>query len=292
MDRRKALKLGCAACGSLVLGNSSGARAQEEDGLEFVSVLMDPVTCTGCLKCEAACAEANGLPIPDINDKTVLENHRRTNPDRFTVVNRHRTTRGDFFVKTQCMHCNQPGCASACLVRAMEKTREGPVTWNGRRCMGCRYCMIACPFNIPKFQYDRAVPDIRKCTLCHQRLQKGQIPACVEACPVEALHFGSRRGLVEVARTRIYSNPDRYFHEIYGEHVVGGTSWLYLSPVPFEELGFRTDLGTTPVPELTKEFLYAVPIVLLLWPAFLYGVSQRNKESGKTLRETTLREGE
>jgi Fe-S-cluster-containing dehydrogenase component len=192
----------------------------------------------------------------------------------WTVVNRYETAVGEVFVKSQCMHCNQPGCAAACLVSAMEKTKKGPVTWNEDKCMGCRFCMVSCPFDIPKFEYDSPVPKIQKCVMCHERLAEGKVPACVEGCPVEALTFGKRRDLMELARMRIYAQPDRYVRHIYGEREVGGTSWLYVSPVPFEELGFRTNLGIQAVPELSQDFLYSVPVVLALWPAFLFAASR------------------
>ena len=139
--------------------------------------------------------------------------------------------------------------------------------------MGCRYCMISCPFSVPRFEYDSAVPKIQKCIFCWERLEEGKLPACVEGCPEEALTFGTRREMVEVARSRIYTRPDRYVPHIYGEHEVGGTGWLYLSPVPFEQLGFQTNLGTESYPALSQDFLYAVPTILLLWPALLYGIS-------------------
>ena len=151
----------------------------------------------------------------------------------------------------------------------MYKTEEGPVIWRENKCMGCRYCMIACPFDIPKFEYDKAIPKIRKCDMCWDRLQEGEQPACVEACPARVMLFGKRSDLLETARTRIYEKPEKYIHDIYGEHEVGGTGWLYISAVPFDQLAFKTDLGTTAYPELTKQFLYSDPIIYLFWPAML-----------------------
>ncbi len=211
-----------------------------------------------------------------IDDLPIFEKERRTTVDQWTVVNRYETEKGEVFVKRQCMHCNQPGCVAACLVKAMEKRKEGPVTWE-TNCMGCRYCMPSCPFEIPKFEFHSANPKIQKCNLCWERLKKGEKPACVENCPEEALLFGPRRELLEEARRRIYQKPGNYIPHIYGEHEVGGTGILYLSKVPFEQIGFRTDLGTTPYPEYTKGFLYAVPLVLLLWPSFLIGVNALTK---------------
>jgi len=187
---------------------------------------------------------------------------------------RFKTEKGDVFVKRQCMHCWQAACVSMCLVNAMHKNKEGPVTWDGNKCLGCRFCMVSCPFDIPKAEYYSWNPRIMKCTMCYERLQEGKKPACVEACPTDTLMFGPKRQLMEIARHRVYSHPDKYVHQIYGEHEAGGTGWLYLSAVPFEQLGFRTDLGTTPYPEYTKNFLVAVPLILFGVPAFLLGLHE------------------
>jgi Fe-S-cluster-containing dehydrogenase component len=161
---------------------------------------------------------------------------RTTSEKQWTVVNRHETSKGEVFVKTQCMHCWQPACAAACLTNAIYKTPEGPVVWEADKCMGWGDCMISCPFDIPKFEYHDWNPKIQKRTLRSERLAEGKKSACVEACPTDALMFGSKRELMEAARVRIYNHPDDYVHEIYGEHLVGGTAWLYLSAVPFAEL--------------------------------------------------------
>jgi Fe-S-cluster-containing dehydrogenase component len=255
---------------------------------EFVGVLVDTTRCVGCRSCEAACAEAHRLPIPDTSDDSAFERKRQTTESQWTIVNRYKTEKGEVFVKTQCMHCNQPGCVAACLVKAMKKREEGPVTWD-TNCMGCRYCMPSCPFEIPKFEFKSSNPKIQKCNMCWERLKEGEKPACVENCPEQALLFGTRKKLIEEANKRIYQKPGEYITQIYGEHEVGGTGYLYLSKVPFEQIGFRTDLGTTPYPEYTKGFLYSVPLVLLLWPAFLIGVNsvtkreeeKRRKEGGR-----------
>lgn len=243
---------------------------------EFYGILVDTTRCVGCRSCEVACAETNHLPIPDINDQSVFEKERKTSITQWTVVNRFETEKGEVFVKRQCMHCNQPGCVAACLVKAMEKRREGPVTWN-TNCMGCRYCMPSCPFEIPKFEFHSANPKIQKCNMCWERLKKGEKPACVENCPEEALFFGLRREIIEEAKRRIYQKPGEYISHIYGEHEVGGTGYIYISKVPFEQIGFRKDLGTTPYPEFTKDFLYSVPLVLILFPSFLIGVNALTK---------------
>ena len=233
-------------------------------------MLVDTTLCIGCRGCEAACAEANGNPEPPSED-TVFDSRRDTTPTAFTVVNRI-SADPERYAKTQCMHCLEPACASACPARALEKTPGGAVTYNGSRCLGCRYCMVACPFEGPTFEYDKAVPYVKKCTFCAERQAAGQPPACAEICPSGALTFGTREELLEEARKRIYQNPDKYVHHIYGEHEAGGTSWLYITDVPIEKLGLPTGLRQSPYPELTATALGSVPVVMTLWPPLLMGL--------------------
>lgn len=270
MDRRCFLKTSGAIGASLACGSARAAEAPATT--EFVGVLVDTTRCIGCRACEVACGQANGMLVPDVENDGALEQARTTSEKQWTVVNRYQTEKGDVFVKRQCMHCWQPACTAACLTNAMFKTKEGPVIWRENKCMGCRYCMVSCPFDMPKFEYDEWNPDIQKCTMCYGRLLEGKRPACVEACPADALMFGQKRELMEIARVRIYNHPRQYVHHIYGEHEVGGTGWLYLASVPFDQLGFRTDLGTTPYPQYTREFLYAVPVVFFGLPTLLVGL--------------------
>lgn len=177
------------------------------------------------------------------------------------------------------MHCNQPACASACLTKAMLKTKEGPVIWRGQKCMGCRYCMVSCPFDVPKFEFYSSNPKIQKCTMCYDRIKDGKIPACAENCPAEAITYGTRRAMLTEARKRIVENPGVYVDEIYGEQVAGGTAFLYLSPVPFNELGLNTRLQNDSYPELSKGFLYSVPSVFVLLPPILLGIYEATKSN-------------
>jgi Fe-S-cluster-containing dehydrogenase component len=248
-----------------------------------MGVLVDTTKCLGCRMCERGCAESHGLPPPET--EVDLFGERTTSPDRLTVVNAYETERGRVTVKKQCMHCLQPACGAACLTAAMKKTPGGPVIWREDKCMGCRFCMISCPFDVPKFEFDSANPRIRKCDMCFDRLEEGEEPACVANCPTGALTFGRRSDLLEEARQRIYAEPDRYVHHIYGEHEAGGTSFMYLAPVPFEQLGFRTDLDSTAYPVHTREFLYAVPLVLTVLPPFLFAVARSRRPEAVGERE-------
>jgi Fe-S-cluster-containing dehydrogenase component len=283
--------------GAAGAGLTVGSRARAASTKHFTGypkangVLHDITRCIGCRRCEEACNRVNELPAPDrpFADLTVLEEKRRTTPAEYTVVNRHRTDnrqRNPLYVKTQCNHCQEPACASACFVRAFTKNDDGSVTYDPSVCVGCRYCMIACPFEIPTYEYDKALdPKIQKCTLCHPRLMEGKLPGCVEACPTEALTFGKRDDLLTVARERIQAFPGRYVEHIYGEHEMGGTNWLYLAPVSFSQVAMREDLGTTPAPELTAGALGAVPMVVGLWPVLLTGIYAVSRRKDKIAEE-------
>ena len=271
MNRRDFLKAAGVA-GAALTGGPAEAE-QPAEPIEFAGVLVDTTRCIGCRSCEKACSEEHGLPVPNIANDEALAAERQTSETQWTIVNRYETSKGEVFVKKQCLHCWQPACVAACLTKAMYKTADGPVIWRPSKCMGCRFCMVSCPFDIPKFEYHEWNPKIQKCNMCFERLQEGKRPACVESCPTDALMFGMKRDLMEIARIRIYNHPERYVHKIYGEHEVGGTGWLYLSAVPFDEIGFRTDLGTTPYPEYTSDFLFGVPLVLFGLPALLLGLN-------------------
>jgi len=292
ISRRKFLKvIGVAGSAGLVgKANSTFGVDQFTGSPDRFGVLTDLTRCVGCRTCEAACNEVNKLPPPKVpfEDQSVFEQIRRTDVNAFTVVNRYPNPQPGgppIYVKHQCRHCDEPACASACLVRAFTKTQEGAVTYNKGVCVGCRYCMTACPFYVPAYEYNKPFsPEVKKCTMCYDtRVSKGGIPACVEACPMETMTFGKRSDLIRLARKRIIENPDKYIDHIYGEQEVGGTSWMYISGVPFEQLGFPMDLGTKPYPELTKGFLSMVPAVLVIWPALLggfYMFTQHREEMG------------
>ncbi len=274
LSRRSFLRV-AGVTGSAALGTASLARAGSTDarGENESAMLVDTTLCAGCRGCEAACAEANALapPSPELD---VRKTRRDTGPEAFTVVNGFAGGGAhgeDRFAKRQCMHCIAPACASACPVRALDKQPGGPVIYRGERCMGCRYCMVACPFEIPKYQYDRLAPLVRKCTFCAQRQAEGKKPACAEVCPTGALMFGKRGSLLELAKGRVYRNPEKYAHRVYGEHEAGGTDWLYISDVPFETLAMPS-VRDEPYPDKVQGALGAPPFVMTLWPPLLMGV--------------------
>jgi len=276
INRRNFFKAMGATAVALSIGKEASASAGEilQNDDELNGMLYDNTKCIACHGCEYDCAEAHGLEYPDIPENPPI---RKTNEAQLTVVNTYETSKGPMHVKVQCMHCNQPACDAACLTQAMHKMEDGPVVWREDKCMGCRYCMISCPFDIPKFEYQSTNPRIMKCDLCYERQKEGEMPACAYNCPQEALLFGKRRDLIKEARKRIHEEPEKYIDYIYGEYEAGGTSWMYLSGAPFEELGFKTNIQKSSYPGLTKGFISSIAPVDILLPAALLGIYEATK---------------
>jgi formate dehydrogenase iron-sulfur subunit len=286
MKRRNFLKACVIGGATISLGKTktSWASGSFEGYPEAMGVLVDTTRCIGCRSCEAACNKEQNLPEPEkpFTDKSVFEEPRRPTSKAYTVVNEYekKSGGGPVYRKVQCNHCNEPACLTSCFVNAYTKTKEGAVIYNSKICVGCRNCMIACPFNVPGYDYDSVTnPVVKKCILCYDtRLKNGRPPACVEICPQEALTFGHRSDLIKLAHERIRENPDRYYDHVYGEKEVGGTSWLYLSKVPFDKIGFDTSLSNDPIISNVKDFLGMVPMVLSIWPALFSGIHLLSKK--------------
>jgi formate dehydrogenase iron-sulfur subunit len=235
-------------------------------------ILIDLTRCVGCNSCALACKAANKLPNSDVEPQALSsQSYTFVDTRQVTTAKGASETR---FVKRQCMHCVDAACVSACPAAAMYKSEAGPVVYRPERCLGCRYCQLACPFEIPSFEWDNGLtPVISKCWMCYARLQEGQKPACTEACPTGALQFGQRDRLLARAHGQIASNPDRYVDHIFGEHEVGGTSMLYLSDIPFEDLGFPVNLPETAPPEETEKILRTLPFVITGVAALMAGTA-------------------
>ena len=240
MKRRKFIGMLAGAGACLAASSASAGETHHFTGYpESFGVLFDSTKCIGCRKCEAACNKVNELPAQPVpfDDLTVMDKRRRTHHDTFTVVNKYAVGDKPVYRKQQCNHCLEPACASACFVGAFKKDKTGAVSYDASKCVGCRYCMIACPFEIPTYEYhDPVTPRVRKCTLCQPRIEEGKLPGCVEDCPKGALVFGRRDDLLAIARERIRKHPDMYLDHIYGENEMGGTSWLYISGAPFTQM--------------------------------------------------------
>lgn len=252
-------------------------------------VLVDTTVCIGCGKCEWACKTAHNMEAGDIENYSAQltdGSQRRPSESALTVVNQIDVNNANSHkVKLQCMHCDHPACVSACIVGAISKHENGAVTWDTDKCIGCRYCMIACPFQIPSFEYLKALdPKIVKCDFCIDRTKVGKLPACVETCPVGALTYGSRDELIIEAKRRIDKYPGKYFNHVFGEYEVGGTSWIYLAENDLVKTVFPK-LGTNPAPGVSESiqhglFAYFVPPVALY--ALLGGVMWLSKDRDKS----------
>lgn len=269
------------------------------------AVLEDTTRCIGCRSCQVACKQANDLSAV----RTRLEKRRLgfQNPDAlsaktYTVVTNREVEDARapgglrwVFTKRSCMHCNEPACASACPVTALRKEPDGSVTYDPAKCIGCRYCVWACPFGVPTAEWDSLAPRIRKCDLCFDRLRDAGAPAelngksvapeaaarmaeaqakpaCVAACPTGALIFGEREAMLAEAHKRIAEHPERYVPHVYGEKEAGGTALLYLAAVPFDKLGFRTDLGERSFPSYSALAMGAVPAAVIAAGGLLAGI--------------------
>jgi formate dehydrogenase iron-sulfur subunit len=235
-----------------------------------VGILTDITRCVGCRACVYACKEINDLPRE--GDAHVL------NSCTWTVVEE----RAGLNVRRQCMHCLDPACVSVCPVGALQKRPEGPVVYDETRCMGCRYCMVACPYRVPKYEWESPLPRVQKCIMCFdRRVSQGRQPACTEACPAQATMFGEREDLIREARARIRRHPDRYADHIYGLEEAGGTSVLYLSSLPFDRLGFPMKLEKEPYPRLIWNILHTIPNVVVTGGVLMLGlwwvINRRNE---------------
>lgn len=276
MNRRNFFKT-IGGAGAVLAATPGDAHLRESKQLSSpFGCLVDITRCIGCRKCEFVCNAHNKLPRQDFNDMTVLDEQRRPDYAGFTVVNRNHGIGLDenghqihIYIKEQCRHCLIPACASACLVGALYKKENGPVLYDATKCIGCRYCMIACPFQIPAYEHHEPIrPRVRKCTFCYDRIEAGKMPACATICPTQTILFGTRDSLLDVAKKRIKSSFGKYFDHIYGEQEVGGTSWLYLSPVPFT---FFPKLDSTPPPKLVELILRGA-IGYAAAPIFLFAI--------------------
>jgi formate dehydrogenase iron-sulfur subunit len=212
--------------------------------------LIDASRCIDCRTCLVACSVENKVPMTHTRIWMKDTDVQGKFPDlsRYTAP-------------YHCMHCVDPSCVSACTVGALQQNEEGVVVYDNERCIGCRYCMYACPFGVPNFEWEKSLALIVKCDLCFERLEEGQQPACAATCPTEAIKFGTRADMLELAHTRIAQSPGKYVDHVYGEHEHGGTSTFYISPVPFEELGFPISQETESPAHFNRLVTHGTPVV-------------------------------
>jgi formate dehydrogenase iron-sulfur subunit len=284
VSRRDFLKVaGGAGLGGVLLSAPSPrpvlAQALAADS---AAMLYDSTLCVGCRACQTACKRRSNLsPVTD--QQNLYEAPRTLNANNWTIIKLYKGDDGFSFIKSQCMHCLEPACVSVCPVGALQKQESGPVTYDKDKCFGCRYCMAACPFTIPKYQWWSNQPLIQKCDFCADRQANGQNPACGDACPTGALIFGKRGELLDVAHKRIKDGKNPYIDHVYGEFEGGGTSMLYLSTIKYEKLGLPT-LDSYALPSITWPIMQGVPWLIvgmggLMTAIYLY--THRNEKQGK-----------
>jgi len=221
------------------------------------ALLIDVTRCTGCERCVSACSKAHSL-APDIPVRKRSEDGLSSR----RLASLQETPEGRY-VKKQCLHCLVPSCVDACPVGAIEKTPDGPVVYDPSKCMGCRYCMLACPIQIPRYEWESKLPYMKKCDMCFSRIEKGDLPACVEACPQKACLFGERDQLLGVARKRLSDRSAGYIQHVYGERELGGTSVLYISDVPLAALGWPEAVGERTLSSFTWPLISKTPWLAL-----------------------------
>ncbi len=296
ISRRKFLQIGAVASGSVVCAGVKPASARDlrEPNPEWLGMLNDTTRCIGCKACQVACKKENKLPMEStLNEsanvgRDVYDAPRGLSERTYTLIKMQQDEENGktTFVKTQCMHCSEPACASACIVGALKKQDNGAVAYDSGLCMGCRYCMVACPFNVPQFEWQNAIPSIKKCTLCREtKLKEGKPTACSSVCPAGAISFGKRSDLIKLARKRIEKDPKLYQDHIYGEKEVGGTGVLYLArpKMQFASLGlpafkYRTVAGLTESIQ-HRIFQYFIPPIAVY--SVLGGIMYRNQSRKK-----------
>ncbi|MFC1852130.1 4Fe-4S dicluster domain-containing protein [candidate division CSSED10-310 bacterium] len=237
-----------------------------------MAILTDVTKCIGCEKCVDACQEANSLPKE--KPWRWLKKITDLSSSRWTTIRRIDHEKGDRFVRRQCRHCLEPACVEACIVGALKKSDQGAVIYDRDICIGCRYCMIVCPWEIPRYSWEDPIPYIQKCDLCYERVTaEGKMPACIEACPTKATIFGERDEMLAEARKRLTSEPQKYIQRIWGEKEVGGTSVMYVSDVDLNLTDLKTPISDKlPMPVRTFKILHYMPAVFVGMAAVMGGV--------------------
>jgi formate dehydrogenase iron-sulfur subunit len=232
------------------------------------AILADITKCSGCERCVTACVKANNLNIDKANSDRATTKDGLSANRLLSIINIDHGR----FARLSCMHCLEPSCVSACLVGGITKSPEGPVVYDPDKCIGCRYCMLACPFHIPRYEWDKTRPFVKKCVLCYDKLQQGEIPACVKECPNNAIIFGERNEMLHRARKIIERKNTNYLNHIWGEMEFGGTSVLYISDVDLVKMGWPKH-ATGAIPQLTEPLIEKTPFIGLTVAGCLVGLN-------------------
>ncbi len=310
------------AAGGLALltldGQKAQARTVEALPPDALGILYDSTLCVGCNACVAACKQANSMPPEPYGEQRLWDNPQDLSASTLNIIKEYSSGTGDHkdqvengfaFIKRQCLHCIDPSCVTACPVSALTKDKEtGIVSYNKHVCIGCRYCQVACPYNIPKFKWNDPFPEIVKCQLCNHLIKKGGMPACCSVCPTGAALFGPVAKLQEESRRRLQMEPGKmysfpvssldsgkshahkaptYQQHVYGYEELGGTQVMYMSAVPFEKLGLPTFPKESFV-SMASGIQYAIykgmvyPLVVLVGLIVMAKKNKNEKESDQS----------
>ncbi|PUB80949.1 MAG: hydrogenase 2 operon protein HybA [gamma proteobacterium symbiont of Ctena orbiculata] len=316
MKRRDFLKASLGGGAALLGAGNAEARGNLEPAEEAIGMLYDSTLCIGCKACVSKCKEVNGMPPTPLGDETAWDSAYDLSAQTLNVIKVYSDGEGELkdavengyaFEKRSCMHCVDPGCVSVCPVTAMRRhPKTGIVTHHPDACIGCRTCMVGCPYNVPQFDYDNPFGEIHKCQMCNQagveRIDKGQMTGCAEACPTGATLFGSRKALLEEAKRRmtlkpgeIYNYPrgdvrspdshhektvPEYRQHVWGEKEAGGTNVLHISSIPFDKLGMPPlqERSYASISETVQHTLYSYMALPAIALAGLTYVVRRNTE--------------
>lgn len=289
-----------AGCVSVAMPQAAHAEEVAEISKDALGLLYDATKCVGCKACMVGCAKANDLEADPRDPNFDGMHYGKGDLNYYTknVIKLYKnaeSTEWSYF-KQQCMHCADPACVAACMFHGLTKDEKtGVVSWNGSKCVGCRYCEVACPFHVPTFQWEGYNPKIVKCELCHEKIASGQLKqtGCTSVCPTQAVIYGKREDLLAEAKKRVKANPGKYYQDrVYGEEDGGGTQVLYLSAVSFEKLGLP-ELGKDSIPSRLKwqhklyKYLAMPAIAYVTMAAFIRGNFKDHVHHLREEQETT-----
>ncbi|MEW8253077.1 MAG: hydrogenase 2 operon protein HybA [Candidatus Thiodiazotropha taylori] len=322
MKRRDFLKASLG--GAALLGSGTAqSRGNLEPAEDAIGMLFDSTLCIGCKACVSKCKEVNGMPATPLEDETYWDAARDLSHETLNVIKVYQegeasikdaAENGYAFEKRSCMHCVDPGCVSVCPVTAMRRDpKTGIVTHHPDACIGCRTCMVGCPYNVPQFDYDNPFGEIHKCQMCNQqgvaRIDQGEMTGCAEVCPTGATLFGSRKALLEEAKRRMTLKPGEtynyprgdvrepesrhekavpaYQNHIWGEKEAGGTNVLHISSIPFEKLGMPPleERSYASISETVQHTIYsymALPAVALAGLTYIVRRNTEDEDGGES----------
>ncbi|OSM04084.1 hydrogenase 2 operon protein HybA [Magnetofaba australis] len=286
---RRGFVLGAAASAAAALSHPTPAqagRAPKERIPGALGMLIDTTLCIGCKGCQNACKRELGMPADsegrdDAPESALYDMPKGLSHTTACVIKQSDAGDAASFVKQHCLHCVDPSCVSVCPVNAMIKDPvTGIVSNDPDRCIGCRYCVYACPFGVPQFDYVSAYGRIHKCEMCPERRAAGELPACCDACPTGATLFGPVEELMVEAQRRLNAKPGEsllyprgdlsgrkqgherpaplYIPGVYGQRELGGTQVLYLAGQPFEQLGLPTDVPDVSYATVSEGIQHAI----------------------------------